>query len=161
MSDSASENDDRTSAVGLLGYAHSYWVCASEINPRSISASHPQAPIMYLYVHAIELYLKAFLRNAGSGLKEIKELGHGLEKLNERAIDCGLPDSQLRAEVIKIVGPIHTSLRYLQTGPQKHPSLNDFWEVCRELHDYMEPRVHQATNLRRSRVIPNKPDWQF
>lgn len=153
MSKDALENDDRTTALGLLGYAHSYWVCASGINPSSIVASHPMAPILYLYVHAIELYLKAFLRNAGCSVSEIRGLSHGLKKLDEHAIRRGLPYSQLRTEVIKLAGPIHTSLRYIQTGPQQHPSLQDLWGVCIELHSTVEPLVHQAANLRRSRGV--------
>ncbi len=57
--------DERTSAFGLFNYANSYRRSAEYLSKAKVRVSHPHAPITYLFYHAIELYLKSFLRSHG------------------------------------------------------------------------------------------------
>jgi hypothetical protein len=53
--------------------------------------SHPDAPVTHLLAHAIELYLKAFLRLRGLGAGEVKtSFGHNFQKLVDEASARGL-----------------------------------------------------------------------
>ena len=56
------DDDERTNAVGLFNTARSYWRSAEYLNVANLSVTHPQAPVTFLFCHAIELYLKAYLR---------------------------------------------------------------------------------------------------
>src|SRR5207247_9385016 len=56
----------------------------------SAKVTHPDAPVTLL-AHAIELYLKAFLRLRGVGIEEIKNsFGHDFKKLVDEASSRGL-----------------------------------------------------------------------
>jgi hypothetical protein len=55
-------DDERTNALGLFNTARSYWRSAEHLSVARIEVTHPQAPITFLLCHALELYLKAFLR---------------------------------------------------------------------------------------------------
>jgi hypothetical protein len=75
-------DDDRTTPLGLFNYARSY--CQSGVLLRDARAkvTHPDAPVTLLLAHAIELYLKAFLRLRGVGIEEVRTtFGYDLEAL--------------------------------------------------------------------------------
>src|SRR4051812_42054880 len=52
--------------------------------------SFPRAPYRFLAVHAIELYLNAFLLSVGHDPKNIRDLNHNLSTRAEHAIMKGL-----------------------------------------------------------------------
>jgi hypothetical protein len=60
MNDSASEitGEDRTNDVGLFNMAESYWKSAAALHEAKVKASHPLSPVLFLYYHAVELYLR-------------------------------------------------------------------------------------------------------
>ena len=60
--------EERTPPIGLFNYARSYWRSAEQLRASKPDVTHPDAPISFLFYHAIELYLKAFLRSAGYDL---------------------------------------------------------------------------------------------
>ena len=62
---------NRTSALGLFNFAHSYWASASALETKDVRASHADAPICYLYFHSVELYLKSYLLAEGHSLAEL------------------------------------------------------------------------------------------
>lgn len=73
--------EDRMTAIGLFNYAHSYWSSASELHKLKISnITHPKAPVYFLYVHAVELFLKSNLRLTKTP-KELKQIKHGATAL--------------------------------------------------------------------------------
>src|SRR4029078_13203402 len=55
-------DDDRTTPLGRFNYARTYWQSAVLLHHARAKVSHPDAPVTLLLAHAIELYLKAFLR---------------------------------------------------------------------------------------------------
>lgn len=73
--------EERTSAHGLLDYAHEYYA-----SYELIQSQHPKlieyfAVKYYLLCHSLELTMKAWLRHRGATYTQLKKLGHDLEKI--------------------------------------------------------------------------------
>jgi hypothetical protein len=68
--------EERTNEVGLFNTAESYWRSAGALYEAQVKASHPLSPVRFLYYHAIELYLKAFLRGNGHSARELRAKRH-------------------------------------------------------------------------------------
>jgi hypothetical protein len=81
-------DEDRTTAIGLFHFAHSYASSAAALCDVKLHATHRDSPIRYLYSHAIELYLKSFLRMKEISVDELRsrDLGHNVAKCAERAM---------------------------------------------------------------------------
>jgi hypothetical protein len=108
MNHSISEitDEDRTNEVGLFNTAESYWKSAAALYEAKVKASHPLSPVLFLYYHAIELYLKAFLRGNGHSAKELrsKKFGHRICYLTDRASVLGLSFMDEDKEVFSKMG---------------------------------------------------------
>jgi hypothetical protein len=63
-------DDDRTTPLGLFTYGRSYWQSGVLLHDARAKVIHPDAPVTLLFAHAIELYLKAFLRLRGVGIDQ-------------------------------------------------------------------------------------------
>ena len=84
-------DDDRTTPLGLFNYARSYWQSGVRLHDGRAKVTHPDAPVSLLLAHAIELYLKAFLRLRGLGIDEVRNsFGHDFKKLVDEAGSRGL-----------------------------------------------------------------------
>ena len=57
---------DGPTPLGFYNFAVSYHEGADLIADRGLKATHPESVAMFLYYHAIELYLKSFLRLRGA-----------------------------------------------------------------------------------------------
>jgi hypothetical protein len=79
---------DRHPPIGLYYYAASYHVAADLICDQGLRATHPEAPATFLYCHAIELYLKSFLRFHSVSAKRLQSIGHDYKRLLSRARSC-------------------------------------------------------------------------
>ncbi|QRZ13756.1 HEPN domain-containing protein [Paracoccus methylovorus] len=146
--------DDRTSAFGLFNFAHTYWVSAVELDKIRREVSHPDSPVQYLYYHAIELYLKAFLRFSGSSVLDLRSIGHKLVRLYEASVGRGLPDDEETREVCRLVDSNYISARYISAGYYTRATNKALWGVCRTLHDDIEPKVNATQGVTRIRHIP-------
>ena len=74
-------DDARVTDVGLFHYAASYRAAADALGAVKFSATHPDAPVSFLYVHALELYIKAYLRCAGQTADHVARYRHNLRRL--------------------------------------------------------------------------------
>lgn len=149
------DDDERTNAMGLLSFAHSYWEAAVVLQNATRKAIHPDAPRDYLYYHAIELYLKSFLRLKGTTVRELERMGHRTGVLYTKAIAAGLSDDPTNAEVIGFIRTNYMPSRYILTGFFTRPHPNELWGVCSVLHDEVEPQVNRAFGITRKRKIPH------
>ncbi|RMC30083.1 hypothetical protein C9E82_18895 [Paracoccus siganidrum] len=140
--------------MGLFNYAHSYWVSAAVLEKSPREVTHKDAPVDYLYYHAIELYLKSYLRLKGYSLADLKKLGHSIPKLHDRAISEGLPANAEDREVIAMIPANYLPSRYIQTGAFSKARPEALWGVCRLLHEDIEPAVNVASGVSRRRHIP-------
>jgi HEPN domain-containing protein len=115
---------DRHPPIGLYNYAASYHVAADLICDQGLKATHPESPAMFLYYHAIELYLKSFLRFHSVSAKSLQSIGHDYKRLLSRASKYGLVLGELEKEVLNTLdGEIWSRSRYLEIGFFRGPSL--------------------------------------
>jgi hypothetical protein len=83
-------SDDRTTALGLFNYARSYRASADCLLSAKLKVPHPHAPLTFLYYHAIELYLKAYLRSQNHTVDDLKKVGHSVNKIFAKVQSSGL-----------------------------------------------------------------------
>jgi HEPN domain-containing protein len=140
-------NDGRTTPLGLFNYGRSYWQSAVLLHQLGAKVSHPDAPVTLLMAHAVELYLKAFLRLRGLSAQEVKHsFGHDFEKLIEAAWARGLPltdADQAVAIILKEQESIRRS-RYIETGYYEKPTLSALSGVCRRLDESVFAALREA-----------------
>jgi hypothetical protein len=148
--------DERTTPLGLFNYAHSYWVCAATLERARLDITHKDAPVDYLYYHAIELYLKSYLRLSGHSLRQLRDLGHGIVKLYDAAVTNGLDDAEQNRNTIGWIPSNYLRSRYIQTGAFRRAFPQALWQLCGVLHWEIEPLMNKATGVTRTRIIPDK-----
>jgi HEPN domain-containing protein len=105
---------DGPTPLGFYNFAVSYHEGADLIADRGLKATHPESVAMFLYYHAIELYLKSFLRLKGDTAKRLRKIGHDFQTLQSRAKKRGLPFGKVEEEVLAMLdGEIWSRARYL------------------------------------------------
>jgi hypothetical protein len=120
----AGGDDERTNPVGLFNTARSYWRSAEHLNAARLQVTHPGAPVTFLFCHAIELYLKAYLRGIGKNVHQLKQLGHRVADLAQASIKSGLTLSQEHSEILNHIdeADIAIEARYIVTGFKTLPT---------------------------------------
>lgn len=131
------EAEKRTTPLGLFNFAESYWIGAHALNDAKIKSTHSDSPVSFLYYHAIELYLKSFLRFHGHTVAELasRKFGHSSRQLKKRATQLGLTFDDEDAEVLRLMSKTDAVIRsrYLQTGFFRWPSPEALDRTCRSL----------------------------
>lgn len=115
------------SPIGTFNYAHSFWGAAKALDTLQWAEreTHSDSPTEFLYWHAIELFLKAFLLADGVPLDELrkKKFGHNITNLTAEAKKRGLAltnrDEDLLSFMPSTEGMI--DLRYLKVGVRTRP----------------------------------------
>jgi hypothetical protein len=139
--------------LGWFNLAHAYLFDAAtlynaEERPRRW---HYEAPVQYLYFHAIELFLKAYLRSQGMTDQELsgREYGHKLKKLIDEAEARGMPVTKRinRVRLFQMADeakdqPMRS--RYLSTGPATILPVPRLHEAARDLQGIVENALHRA-----------------
>lgn len=148
------DKEERTNAMGLFSFAHSYWEAASVLQNTPRCATHPDSPRDYLYYHSIELYLKSYLRLKGYTLEKLRKIGHGIPSLHKEAISVGLSDDVQSHGIIASIGKNYLPARYIESGFFTRPRPEALWGVCYVLHAEIEPQVNAAFGVTRKRIIP-------
>ncbi|MGZ4963585.1 MAG: hypothetical protein ACXWC8_13610 [Limisphaerales bacterium] len=100
-----------------------------------MKVTHPAAPVSFLFYHAMELYLKAFLLSQSLSLGSLKAIGHRLDKAGEKAIELGLALMDEDKEVLDIIGDSDTVInaRYIVTGAFSRPAEEALSRTCLSL----------------------------
>jgi hypothetical protein len=129
------DDDGRTNAVGLFNTARSYWHSAEHLNAAGLKVTHPEAPVTFLLCHAIELYLKAYLRGDGSTVAALKKIGHRLADLAKSATDTGLRLEPEQSEILSHVDDAGVAIeaRYIVTGFKNRPTNEALSSVAEQL----------------------------
>jgi hypothetical protein len=149
-------DDDRTSPLGLFNYARSYRGSAEHLNASRLEVTHAEAPVTFLFYHAIELYLKAFLRLHGKTVEELrKALGHKVADLAGAAAKHGLSLDDEDAEVIGTMADADVVIRsrYIVTGVLSRPTEEALSRTCKSL----DAKVSAALALGGVPVRPDTP----
>jgi hypothetical protein len=129
-------DEERTTALGLYNSARSYWKSAEHLNSAELKVTHPHAPIVFLLCHAIELYLKAFLRHNNYSLDELrKKWGHDVAGLSTATQHAGFKLSGFALETISHItdDDVAIEARYIVTGFKTSPTISALAEVAEEL----------------------------
>jgi hypothetical protein len=141
-SNSMSEDDEReeearTTALGLFNVADSYRCAAVHLLKANLGTTHSYSPVSFLFYHAIELYLKAFLRCHRHTAKELRgrKFGHRTCCLSERAGELGLHFDDEEREVLSLMATTDAIIRsrYIQTGFFQWPSPEALDRTCTSL----------------------------
>jgi hypothetical protein len=145
------EEDERTSAVGLYHYAMSYHEAARALSNVGLKSPHGQAPIYYLYYHALELFLKAFIRSQGTGVKELRsKIGHNAAALFRRSTELGLTMDDEDAEILRMMAEtdIVSRSRYIRTGYFSMPTLAALERTAASLRRLVRAPIAERTGVR-------------
>ena len=111
------DEDDRTNALGLFNSAECYRQAADILGTEHAKALRFDQPIRYLFYHAIELYLKAFLRAGNFPLDKVERFRHRFHRLRDTCTSLGLALDLHEREVLTLIGTDETYIRarYLRT----------------------------------------------
>jgi hypothetical protein len=138
-------NDDRTTDLGLFNTAYSYWAAAALLAKSDLKISHRSAPIYFFYFHAIELFLKSFLRLNGVTLAELasRKLGHNMKKVGDEARRLGFPFMDEDEQVLLYMHEtdIVIQSRYIVTGPFKAPTFGALSRTCKSFYETVGNRL--------------------
>jgi hypothetical protein len=131
------EDNQRTNSMGLFNSAEGYWLSARALEKANIKHGFRENPIRTLYFHAIELYLKALLRQAYTVDDLAKRFGHNVKRMTTEAKKYGLVIAeQDRREVFDVMTETDVVIqsRYLRTGVLEVPPDGALDRVCKNLH---------------------------
>jgi hypothetical protein len=117
--------EDRTNALGLFNSAECYRQAADILASQQKALRFDQ-PIRYLFYHAIELYLKAFLRT-DLPLDKVERYGHRFRRLRGACTSRGLPLEQHEREVLTMIDTdkAYIRARYIITGLSQEVAIKD------------------------------------
>jgi hypothetical protein len=112
------DDDDRTTREGFFNTAEAYRLSAVALQQHPVEIGHADKPVQFLYSHAIELYLKALLRQKHS-VKTIRDqFRHNIQKLVEEAETLGLVVACEDRDVFAVMEDtdVLLEMRYIRTG---------------------------------------------
>lgn len=106
-------------------------------------STHPDAPREFLYYHSIELFMKAFLRNAGLTVLNLRTMSHSTGKLREAFEKHGGILSDRDGDVLTImeITDAVARSRYLATGLQQVPPMELLAKTAENLNDIVRARL--------------------
>jgi hypothetical protein len=140
--------------------AHAYLHDAATLNAaEKPTGGHYEAPVRYLYFHAIELFLKAYLRL--NGLEEEKlerrPYSHNLTNLANEAEKLGLLIGKRVRLVCDAAGDFDSPVdaRYIKTGARRALLTYKLREAARELQSRVEQSLHAEGII--TRRLPRLP----
>lgn len=142
LSTEEQDEEQRTNSIGLWHFAESYRNAANCLIDHECDLRF-QASIYYLYVHAIELALKAALRARGMTVRELRRrpYSHDLMELvaacHERRLASRLKLGKRREAILLLLNEISREheFRYVRTGPTAFPTLDSVRALTTRLLD--------------------------
>lgn len=169
------DDNERTTSIGLFFTAEAYWVGANTLvrSSKRVRRKVPfsDKPAYFCYYHAIELYLKALLRQH-HGVDELEgNYRHSATKLMQRAKELGLHFDDEDVEVLGLMGETDAVIRsrYVRSGFFRWPTLEALNRTCKSLRvsvcgDLRRQGVNvrlvkPAPRVRRRKVAPKPKKW--
>ena len=145
---------DRTSSLGLLSFGNEFAGAAALL--RKADRLYVNPPLFYLYAHAIELQLKAFLRSKGYTLAQLKRLGHNLKAVLSACQQQGLESFvRLTRAQVAAIGQVNLyysakQLEYIVTGSKQFPKPELLSGVCEALYSGLAASCYQHMQSQRT-----------
>jgi hypothetical protein len=131
------EENQRTNSMGLFVAAEAFAVSARALEASPIKHGFRLSPVYVLYFHAIELYLKALLRQKYSVHDLENKFRHHIKRMTKEAKKLGLEiskEDQLHVFNIMTKTDIVIRSRYLRTGVMEIPHDGALDRACANLH---------------------------
>lgn len=124
--------------VGALGFLDA----AEKLNtPDPRGHPLPWPAFFVLVAYAFEMSFKAVVRGAGGSEKDIRALGHDLERGLEAALAAGYapPEGMPLAEALEALSPLHRdhSLRYFMGAEDRVVTLPEPDDILAVLRDHL------------------------
>ncbi len=130
------DDDERTNSMGLFNTAEAFRLSAMTLEDEKVKIGHAASPIRICYYHALELYLKALLRQKHSVEKIQEKFGHNTKRLVEEAEVLGLVVTDEDREVLSKAGTdAIIEARYIRTGAKNWPELEELRHTCKRVRD--------------------------
>jgi hypothetical protein len=149
------DDEARTTSIGLFGYACEYLAVAIAANEKLGADQRPFGialmPVNFLIGQAIELAFKAFLRESGATLKEMRALGHNLNALLAEAIKKGLSiawnttDTTILALLNEQYQP--REFQYIKTGIKTFPQIEPLSKTAAKVVASVAGQVPNASGF--------------
>ena len=127
--------------------AQSYWLSARALVTAKVKHGDADAPIRFLYYHAIELYLKAILRHHFTVAQlSSSRFGHKTDKLCYEALKHGLVVGEHDVELFGMIDDADTVIRarYNRFGPARWPETKALNSACENLNKDVGTALQKA-----------------
>lgn len=146
----ALSDDARTTPVGLYHYGRSYRGAATTLVRSKLAkkVTHPDAPRDYLFIHAIELYLKAYLRNRGVTVAQLRKLSHNFQSLAQEyeKHDGFLMDED--KDVLALLTAANVlGARYIVTGAFTRATTKALARTAKSLHETVRDALRESGHV--------------
>lgn len=131
---------DRVSSNGILHFAMAYHRAAVILALDRTKPPFRDVPIVYLLRHAIEMYLKAYLRHRGESVADLKgRYSHRLQKALDACSTAGMPVTDSVAFCVKLLDAAGSSerFRYFESGMMQQPTITTLHRACSQLRDHV------------------------
>lgn len=138
--------EDRTTDIGLYHYARSYRAAADHLRTVDFDVTHPRAPISFLYFHAVELYLKSFLRLHGLSVSKLQDIGHKAGSLASEAEVRGFRLTKADRGTIAAMSSSNTVIRsrYIETGAYQELRPEVLGQTATSFHGTVRDALREA-----------------
>jgi hypothetical protein len=114
------DDDERTNSMGLFNTAEAFRLSAMALEDEKVKIGHTASPIRICYYHALELYLKALLRQKHS-VKKIKEkFGHNTKLSTPQQKCIGWPEQKYISDAGKKAPELGAFSSWPTGRPQGH-----------------------------------------
>ena len=127
------DEEQRSRPIGYFNFAETYWTAAKALRRSKAKATHKDAPIRFLYYHAIELYLKAHLRALKIHPYDMRtKYGHDVGKLSKKSAELGLEFDDEDLGIFNLMSKTDAVIRsrYILTGPYSWPEISALNRAC-------------------------------
>jgi HEPN domain-containing protein len=139
------DDDERTNSLGLFNTAEAFRLSAMALEDAKVDSGHAASPIRFCYYHALELYLKALLRQKRTVKKVTKDFGHDIKRLVKAAEALGLVVTDEDREVFsKADTKAVLEARYIKTGAKSWPQLEELRRACKRVRDGVRDQLCKA-----------------
>ena len=129
------DDDERTNSLGLFNTAEAFRLSAMALP--NIKHGHAEKPRRFLYSHALELYLKAVLRQKHR-IATVRKFGHRIRLLMREAETLGLVVGDNDRTVLALIDDTDAMLdsRYIRTGSKRLGTLDEaLCGTCKNIRD--------------------------
>lgn len=141
-------DEDQTTSIGLFNTADSFWLAGERLSSLKLKTTHPRAPVDFLHLHALELYLKAHLREQGVPLEQLKSrpLGHNVDALAKECARRGLTVDKSDLTVLQFIAETDAMMvsRYIRTGARRAITLEALGDICSRLRALVADEMKKA-----------------